>query len=390
MKRIIFVLINCFFITAFSIAQHQKNVVFTSGAESYKNYRIPAIIALPNGSLLAFCEGRKDNAADYGDIDIVMKRSTDNGNTWSALKIIVDNENQQAGNCAPVVDLNDPAYPQGRIFLFYNTGNNTESEIRNGKGLREVWYKTSTDNGETWSNATNITAQVHRPKQPQVNAAYNFPEDWRSYANTPGHAIQFQHGTYKGRIYVAANHSSGNPQPNFTDYKAHGFYTDDHGKTFHLSNSVPVPGSNENMAVELSDNKLMLNMRNQSGNIKARIIAISSDGANTWGTTYFDKHLPDPVCQGSILAIGEKKKKTILAFCNAADTTARNNLTLRISYDEGKSWKESFVVDKSDDEKKRSDYTAYSDLVKLPNDELGILYERNDYKEIVFTKLKWK
>jgi sialidase-1 len=386
MKKKLFVFIHFFFIVVCVIAQQQKIPVFVSGEEGYKMYRIPAIISLPNGNLLAFCEGRTSDANDFGNVDIVMKRSTDNGNTWSGLKIIVDNGNLQASNAAPVVDVSDTAYTQGKIFLFYNTGNNTESEVRNGKGLREVWYKTSTDNGATWSNAINITAQVHRPEKPKINAAYNFVEDWRSYANTPGHAIQFAHGIYKGRIYVAANHSFGSAQPHFADYRAHGFYTDDHGKIFHVSDDVRVPGGNENMAAELSGNKVMLNMRNQTGNIKARIIAISNDGGKTWDTAYFDKNLPDPVCQGSILAIGEKKKKTILAFCNAADTLKRDNLTLRISYDEGKSWKKNFVIDKAG----KKDNAAYSDMVKISENEIGILYEKDRYSKIVFTKVKWR
>ena len=146
------------------------------------------------------------------------------------MKTVVDYDSLQAGNPAPVVDLTDPAYPGGRIFLFYNTGDNHEGEVRKGNGLREVWYVTSTDQGETWSAPVNITTQVHRPRQTQANPAYNFPEDWRSYANTPGHAIQFASGRYKGRIFVAANHSAGDPQPEFKDYAAHGYYTDDHGK----------------------------------------------------------------------------------------------------------------------------------------------------------------
>ena len=168
--------------------------VFVSGTNGYNSFRIPAIIMLPNNELLAFCEGRVKSENDFGDINIVMKRSTDKGKTWSTLQTIVDNDSLQAGNPAPVVDLQDPAFPNGRIFLFYNTGNNHEGEIRKGNGIREVWYKTSTDNGKTWTESTNITTSVHRPKQPKLNQKYNFSEDWRSYANTPGHAIQFSQG----------------------------------------------------------------------------------------------------------------------------------------------------------------------------------------------------
>ncbi|HLT71005.1 MAG TPA: sialidase family protein, partial [Cyclobacteriaceae bacterium] len=160
--------------------------VFVSGTDGHQSYRIPAVIGLPGGDLLAFCEGRVDDAADFGDINLVMKRSRDNGKTWSGMHTIVDNDSLQAGNPAPVVDLTDPRYPGGRIFLFYNTGNNHEGDVRKGNGLREVWYVTSTDDGATWSEPVNITTQVHRPNQPQVNPSYRFEEDWRSYANTPG------------------------------------------------------------------------------------------------------------------------------------------------------------------------------------------------------------
>ncbi len=384
-KLLLSLIIICMSAAGFS----QKYVpVFVSGTEGHKSYRIPAIIGLPNGELLAFCEGRVNGAGDFGDINIVMKKSNDGGNTWSALQTIVDADSLQAGNPAPVVDLTDPDFPGGRIFLFYNTGNNHEGEVRKGNGLREVWYKTSIDNGNTWSDPVNITTQVHRPKQPQINPQYNFPEDWRSYANTPGHAMQFEHGKFKGRIFVAANHSSGPPQNKFSDYEAHGFYTDDHGKTFHLGATVNVPGSNESTAAELSNDKLMMNSRNQQGDVRARIVSISSDGGATWDTSYFDKTLIDPVNEGSLLTVGHKKGKNIIAFCNAAETKARDNLTLRISFDDGKTWKESYVVDKSNNN--QDDFTAYSDLVKLSKHKIGVLYERDGYKEIVFTVVKWK
>ena len=372
-------------------ASQEPIPVFVSGTNGYNSFRIPAIIMLPNNELLAFCEGRVKSNNDFGDINIVMKRSTDKGKTWSTLQTIVDNDSLQAGNPAPVVDHQDPAFPNGRIFLFYNTGNNHEGEIRKGNGIREVWYKTSTDNGKTWTESTNITTSVHRPKQPKLNQKYNFSEDWRSYANTPGHAIQFSQGKYQGRIYVPANHSAGAPQPNSEDYDAHGFYTDDHGKSFHLSESIQVPGSNESTVALISNNRLLLNARNQKGDINARIIAISNDGGSHWDRTYFDHQLSDPICQGSILSIGQRKGKSMLAFSNNADTINRNNLTIHISFDEGKSWKKTFLIDANPNSAdQNNDYTAYSDLVKIDSRRLGILYEKNNYATIVFVIKKWK
>jgi sialidase-1 len=371
-------------------ASQDYTAVFRSGTEGHKSYRIPAIVRMPDGVLLAFAEGRVNGSNDFGDIDIALKRSTDNGRSWSAISSVVDYDRLQAGNPAPVVDLTDPDFPGGRIFLFYNTGNNHEGEIRKGNGYREVWYKTSVDDGITWSEGVNITSQVHRLRKPEANPAYNFTDDWRSYANTPGHALQISEGKYKGRILVAANHSKGDPQKEWDDYASHAFFSDDHGETFRLSQSVTVPGSNEATAAELSGNGVFLNCRNQKGDIRQRIMAKSSNGGETWDSVWFDADLPDPVCEGSILNAISGDGRSVLAFCNAASSTDRGNLTLRISYDEGMTWPLSIPVDKSPDKSHRKDFTAYSDIVCLSPGEIGVLYERDNYAEIVFRTIKWK
>ena len=382
-------LLTVFSFFSFLLVQAQHVSVFVGGADGHKNYRIPAIVSLPTGEIFAFAEGRVNGGGDYGDINIVMKRSADNGASWSFMQTIVNYDSLQAGNPAPVVDLHDPSYPMGVVYLFYNTGNNHEWEMREGKGIREVWYIRSVDLGGTWSAPVNITEQVHRPNQPGIHPAYAFKEDWRSYALTPGHAMQFQKGKYKGRIFVAANHSSGKPKDQFRDYNAHGFYTDDHGKTFKLSESVDIPGSNEAIATELSNDRVMMSIRNQRGDIRSRILTYSKDGGASWDTAYFDSSLPDPVCQGSILTLGYKHGKAIVALSNAADEQYRNNLTLRISDDEGASWKTSILIDKNDD-KKKQDWTAYSDLVMINKRSIGVLYERDNYSTIVFKRVVWK
>lgn len=374
---------------AIALAVGAKDIpVFVSGEDGYESYRIPAMVKAPNGDILAFAEGRVYHAGDFGDIDIVMKRSADNGKTWSSLQRIADNGELQAGNPAPVVDLLDPAHPNGRIFLFYNTGNNHEGEVRKGLGLREVWYVTSEDGGHTWSEPTNITTQVHRPKQPGSNHSYDFDEDWRSYANTPGQGMQFDKGQFKGRIYIAANHSAGEPLPAFKDYQAHGYYTDDHGKTFHLAENVPFEGSNESMAALIDGDKLLMNSRNQQGNVRSRIISISSDGGATWDTTYYDPQLPDPVNQGSLLAF-ELNGKRYLAFSNTADTANRDNLTLRVSRDGGKTWFFNRNIAQAPEGYKGA-YAAYSDLVHIKKKKIGVLFEKEHYSKIVFQTVKWK
>jgi sialidase-1 len=381
MKRLfLFLLVNLLVLFLSVSDTRAQSLVFKSGDGRYASYRIPAIVKAPGGDLLAFCEGRVNSAGDFGNIDIVLKRSSDGGASWSTLQIVVDADSLQAGNPAPVVDLLDPEYPDGRIFLFYNTGNNHEGEVRKGKGQRMVWYVTSVDNGKNWSAPVDISLQVHR---------HGTQEDWRSYANTPGHALQLTRGVYTGRLFVPANHSEGAPKNRFEDYRAHAFYSDDHGKTFLLSQSVSFSGGNESIAAELSTNRVLLNSRNQRGDKKERLVSISKNGGESWDTTFFDSALVDPVCQGSILNIGWRKNKAVIAFSNAASQSKRDSLTVRISLNEGAVWKQSLLID-NNRAGKSGDYTAYSDLVLINKKALGVLYERNGYKEIIFQPLSIK
>lgn len=361
--------------------------VFESGMDGYASFRIPAMVKLKTGQLIAFAEGRVEGAGDYGNVDLVYKMSVDSGKTWGGLQIAVDYDKLQAGNPAPVVDLLDPRYPDGRLFLFYNTGDNHENEVRKGNGLREVWYISSTDQGLSWTEPVNITTAVHRPNQPHRNPAYNFEEDWRTYANTPGQAMQFVSGDYAGRIFVAANHSSGDPQPNGRDYQAHGYYSDDHGSTFHLSPTIPLPGSNESMAAQISENGLYMNSRNQQGNVKQRIVSYSPNGGTSWTSSHYDPHLPDPVNQGSTTSILLDDGRFLLAFCNTADTLKRNNLTLRLSKDGGKTWFFNKLIASAPKDYPGSSYAAYSDLVFIRPNNIGVLYEFDGYRQIVFKRI---
>ncbi|MFN5425979.1 MAG: exo-alpha-sialidase, partial [Bacteroidota bacterium] len=204
-------------------AQTDHVVVFRSGESGYHTFRIPAIIRAANGDLLAFCEGRKNGSGDFGNIDIVMRRSTDGGKQWGELQVVAEFNDLQAGNPAPIIDLLNPDHP-GRVWLFYNTGNCTEQQMRERMGLKETWYRVSDDHGINWQPPVNITAQVHKH-----SGNSSLPGDWRSYANTPGHALQIMNGPFKGRLVVAANHSSGPPQGRFRDYRAHAFFSDDFG-----------------------------------------------------------------------------------------------------------------------------------------------------------------
>ncbi|WP_247236927.1 exo-alpha-sialidase [Telluribacter sp. SYSU D00476] len=358
-----------------------ESTVFRNGENGYRCYRIPAIVRTPTNDLLAFAEGRRTDCGDFGDVDLVLRVSHDNGTTWGPLQVVVDYGAAQAGNPAPVFDLADPTYPRGRLFLYYNTGVASEHDVREGKAIREVWYKTSTDAGRSWSEPVNITTQVSRPNKPEVNPAYAFKEDWRSYANTPGHAIQIAKGRNRGRLFVAANHSAGPPQADFRDYRAHGFYTDDHGKTFKLAPTVDYPGGNESIAAELPDGGLLMNIRNQSGEPRLRILAYSSDAGTGWNKVEVARSLPDPVCQGSMISYREPGGRSILIFSNLNSQTQREKLTVRVSKDNGQSWSAGKEI--------YAGAAAYSDLVEQGDGQLGVLYEKDGYQRIVYTRFAY-
>lgn len=363
-------------------AQSPAAPVFNNGNEGYSCYRIPAIIKAPNGDLLAFAEARKGNCSDFGDIDVVMKRSSDQGSSWTNLQIVADNAFLKAGNPAPVIDTQDPRFPKGRIFLLYNTAGTPEGDTRSGVGVREVWFITSADDGKTWSKPENITTSVHKPLAPSYNPAYNFSEDWRTNALTPGHAFQFSSGKDKGRIFVAANHSVGKSGSNpFDNYYAHCFFSDDHGLTWRLGADVLIRGGNESTAAELDDGGVLQNIRYQNRKEGHRILAFSNSGGEAWDTVYIAKELPDPVCQGSMISL-KHRGRHILLFSNPSSQTKRERLTVRASVDNGKSWPASFLVDAGP--------SAYSDIVQVRRDEIGVLYEKGNDGGIFYTSIALK
>ena len=377
MRRIIFRSFRSVLLAVLSVsmlrAQEAAPVdVFRAGEAGYACFRIPALVCAPNGWLLAFAEGRVKDCADHGNIDIVLKISKNRGKTWGKLRVVAQNDTFQCGNPAPVFDLSDPRYPRGRLFLCYNTGTASEAEVRRGKAMREVWYAGSADAGRNWSAPTNITLQVHRPGFPQQDTAYRFAEDWRSYANTPGHALQLA----SGRLFVAANHSAGPPQAHFRDYRSHGFYSDDHGATWRLAQTVDVPGSNEASAAEYAPGELWLNMRDQTAASRARLLAISRDGGEHWDSVWVETALPDPVCQGSMLRAPDAAGQNCLYFSNPDSKTHRHRLTIKVLRPGSAGWQLFRTVYEGP--------AAYSDLTLLKDKRLGILFERDDYAAIAF------
>ncbi|MEI7420888.1 MAG: sialidase family protein [Prolixibacteraceae bacterium] len=341
--------------------------LFASGTDGYNTFRIPAIVTSSKGTILAIAEGRKNSSSDTGNIDLVLKRSTDNGKTWSSLKVIWDDGDNVCGNPAPVVD-----YSTGTIYLLstWNLGSDHESQIINqtSKDSRRVFILQSTDDGQTWSSPMEITTSAKLP-------------NWTWYATGPCHGIQLVKGKNAGRLIIPCDHIEAVNKK----YFSHIIFSDDHGKTWQLGGTTPQDQVNECTTAELSDGRLMLNMRNYDRTQKARKVSISSDGGSTWGNIYSDKSLPEPICQGSLLSYSIKSTgQTKLLFLNPADENKRQNMTLRMSSDNGATWEKSKVL--------FAGPAAYADLTQLKNGNIGCLYEageNNPYQGIKFHEVSF-
>jgi sialidase-1 len=364
--------------------------VFISGEDHYGSYRIPSLLHAGNGILLAFAEARKE-LNDHAENKIVLKRSADHGDSWGALLKLAD-----AGRDS----LNNPLAVQveknGRILLMYQRYPlTTQSSIKDpdlwrsheeqeyppniheaavgtgyeGRNICRTYMITSEDDGITWSGPTEITRSVKRP------------EHVTNYAGGPGIGIQIRKGRFKGRIIMPFSRGP------WSDMKVYAVYSDDYGDTWEYGEAAPdrIQGMpNEVQVVELEDGALMLNARPFKGK-PYRMISFSLDGGNIWSELEYDTELEDPGCQGSILRLtfAGPGQESLLLFSNPRDKVRRINGTIRLSNDEGKSWKWAKSIYKGS--------FAYSCLAKLTDQEIAILFERDNYSKISFSKLniKW-
>lgn len=320
--------------------------------EGVSCYRIPSLVTAPNGNLVAACDERVPSCNDLHrnqDINIVTRLSCDDGITWSEINTLVDYPyGKSTSDPSMIVDRET-----GEIFLFYNFMD-LDHELR-------VYYLhviKSSDNGESWSKPENITSQITKPE---------WHDDFKFI--TSGRGIQTCSGTL---LHTIVNLDSG----------LHLFGSHDHGKTWFLIDT-PVQPANESKIVELVDGSWMINSRvNKSG---MRYVHISLDDGKTWNSRS-EPALIDPGCNGSIIrytAVNDGYKKNRLLFANAKKEDCRENMTVRLSYDEGKTWTEGRTI--------YSGGAAYSSLTVLENGEIGLLFEKEDYDEIVFVRfsLEW-
>lgn len=348
----------------------ETTCLFALTPKNKPNYRIPAIIQAPNGGILVICEKRNDGPGDIGNHDIVMKRSSDKGKTWSDEIVILDDENRACTDITLGLDRDTK-----KLWLFFL------------KDKKQFAHLTSTDSGLTWTGPVVIHDQVIKPEWQTLKGK---GDDDEPAGNSKSHAVQWEKGWVQrygcgpgnamiqlksGRLLVPARHREDTGKGRLRSF-AHCFYSDDHGATWKLGGTIGM-NTSECQFVELNDGSVRVMSRNESSedspdNLR-HLTAISKDGGATWSKVQRLEELITPRCHGCV----ERFDAKTLLFSSPASPFrqkehpyGRYNLTIRVSHDEGESWSAGRTI--------WPHPGSYSDIVVLDDKTIGYIYERAD------------
>ena len=357
----------------------EKTAVFPPGLNGIARYRIPGIVVTTKGTVLAYCEARKNNSSDWGEIEVHLRRSTDGGKTWQPSQHVAHKASRIEGNPHKKTDEGERE----------QTVNNPVAIVDRETGAIELLYcinyarcfsMRSTDDGVTWSAPVEITASFE---------PFRKHYDWKVIATGPGHGIQIKSGRLVVPIWLAYG-NEGDHKPS----AAATIYSDDHGKTWKagdlcLPNEGELGNPNETMITTLSDGRVMLVARSVS-QASRKIITTSADGATGWTKPVFHEQLWEPICMASIVA----HPTGVLLFSNPhtlgldkegkpvpAGRGKRENLCIKLSRDDGKTWPVNKVLDPGK--------AAYSDLAVLPDGTVLCLYEADTSIDCARFNLEW-
>ncbi len=311
-------------------------------------YRIPSIITAPNGTIIAAIDERVPSCADLRankNINIVARFSEDNGKTWSDIQTIVDfPEGQSASDPSMILDKTT-----NEIFLFYNY-----MDLNIEKDIYYFHYVKSKDNGKTWSKPIDITKEISLP---------GWEKDFKFI--TSGRGIQTESGQL---LHCLVNIQKG----------LHVFGSDDHGRSWYIIQK-PITPADESKIIERADGSWMINSR--VSKIGKRFKHLSNNQGQNW-KSFEEPQLPDPACNASIIRFSLKKNgypNDIMLFSNANSSSERKNMSIKFSYDEGENWSEGLVIYQGS--------AAYSSMTILPNGNIGLFFEKDDYSKNSFVSI---
>ncbi len=333
----------------------EKTVLWERDTAGYALFRIPGVVVTRAGSVLAYAEARKTDHSDWAEIDLLLRRSTDGGHTFSSpLRL---------GHM-------DQPFPKNPVALARHQGIGLGTTYNNPVAIAardgtvhflfcveymRAFYMRSTDDGRTFSAPTEITAAFE---------AFRAGYPWKVLATGPGHGIQLANGRLLVPVWLALGTQGNGHGPSV----AATIYSDDDGRSWQAGaiaapDTPGTPSPNETEAVQLAGGRVMLNIRTPSAR-QRRLVTYSPDGAARWTAPAFDDALFDPVCFAAIVRAGRHR----LIFVNPDSANReRRNLTVRVSEDDGRTWRTKRVLEPGPG--------AYADLAVLRGGSILCFYE---------------
>jgi len=322
----------------------EKTTVWSEKENNIFSHFVYGLTVTSKGSILAFAEARIDKGADDGAHHIVMKRSTDQGRTFSVSKVLVESKNGESWTNPTVVQDSQTK----RIFLFY---------ALNHENVRtQVFYKSSMDDGLSWSSQTEITTLFSENNQ-----------RWTFHLPGPGHGIQIKN---KRMILPIWHRRSISNPPGQRNYGVTCVYSDDNGITWQTGGSTPVGEFNESQIVAQKNGHILLigrTITGKSGSFQAKVW--STDQGETWSQEFqYDTALTGRVCDIGLTNLPWLSKTLLVS--QPADPEKRSKLTIRLSKDDGATWPVSKLLEEGS--------STYSDLAVLPDKSIICLYGNGD------------
>ena len=328
--------------------------VFTSGLEGYPTYRIPSLVVAPDGSLIAVAEARTGDDPGFGGyVDLVYKRSTDNGLTWSAMQMLDSYPIVRGSSSNPTTVVDGDL-----IWLLYNRWEPDYGTVNSQPGTRnnQSWARYSMDNGLTWSAAIDITTQARDY------------DNWKCNLFGPGGGIVDRSGRIIIPTYMERD----------TSTSPYALYSDNHGITWRRGALLETASANENQFVELSDGSILMDARPYSWVTPNRWLSTSSDGGETWAPPTPGQVVPNvmnSIARYTLQSAGDDRNRILWTGPKGPD---RNNLVVRVSYDEGQTFVNEHLI--------ASGLAAYSHVAILEDRSIGVFWERAGYQHLTFSR----
>ena len=331
----------------------EQTDLFEVGQEGYLSYRIPCLVVTKRGTALAFTSARK-TVSDWADIDLMLRRSTDNGRTWEKRRIISPPKTARAvvDNPVAIADLKT-----GAVHFLYQIN------------YAQIFYMRSDDDGKSFNAPVEITSAVDGFRKEYA---------WTVVAPGPGHGLQMKNG----RLVVPVWMSNGGGHAHRPSV-AGVIISDDAGRTWKRGELVPpsLLNASETAAVQLDDGRVMLIIRNEEPGYR-HAVSYSADGATKWTTPTLHPDLYTPISFATAVRLSSAsdpggKSRLLYVHPDSRDkrevirmwgSRPRENETVRLSYDEGETWPVAKSIERG--------RSGYADIAVAPDGTILCLYER--------------